>query len=127
MIRSLLALLALAAAGTPAPAADALTALTAYPAQPTLKGTDDAPQLAATGKLAAGIAPALTASPVPLPPLRNRLQDIPLLVHFMITRFAPRIGRKIEGVSQQTMNRLLDYGWPGNVRELENLARRLDV
>ncbi len=61
---------------------------------------------------------------MPLPPLRDRVEDIPLLVHFLVERFAARIGRRIEGVSEPTMARLSAYRWPGNIRELENLLER---
>ena len=59
-----------------------------------------------------------------LPPLRQRLEDVPPLAHFLVNKFAMRIGRRIDGVSQQTMQRLLGYSWPGNVRELENVLER---
>jgi PAS domain S-box-containing protein len=62
--------------------------------------------------------------PVRLPPLRQRRDDIPLLVHFLVTRFALRIGKHLDGVSRQTMQRLQEYPWPGNVRELENVLER---
>jgi PAS domain S-box-containing protein len=66
----------------------------------------------------------LSVFPLHLPPLRERQEDVPLLVHFLIGKFASRIGRKIDGVSQETMRRLLAYGWPGNIRELENVLER---
>ncbi len=66
----------------------------------------------------------LSVFPVPLPPLRERAEDIPLLVRFLLDRFAARIGKRIEGVSQQTMRRLAAYRWPGNIRELENVLER---
>jgi PAS domain S-box-containing protein len=66
----------------------------------------------------------LSVFPVPLPPLRERAEDIPLLVRFLVDRFAACIGKRIEGVSQATLRRLADYRWPGNVRELENVLER---
>jgi PAS domain S-box-containing protein len=66
----------------------------------------------------------LNVFPIQLPPLRERTEDIPLLVHFMVTKFATRIGKHIESVSKQAMERLLAYPWPGNVRELENILER---
>ncbi len=66
----------------------------------------------------------LSVFPLPLPPLRDRVEDIPLLVHFLVERFAARIGRRIEGVSEPTMARLSAYRWPGNIRELENVLER---
>ena len=62
--------------------------------------------------------------PIHLPPLRDRAQDIPLLVHFLVNSFMARIGKRIESVSQRTMEQLLAYRWPGNIRELENVLER---
>src|SRR5262249_7825198 len=66
----------------------------------------------------------LSVFPVRLPPLRARKEDVPLLVPFLLNKFAARIGRKIDGVREPTMRRLLAYPWPGNVRELENVLER---
>jgi transcriptional regulator with GAF, ATPase, and Fis domain len=66
----------------------------------------------------------LNVFPVHLPPLRNRRDDIPLLVHFLVNKFALQIGKHLDGVSQETMRRLQEYSWPGNVRELENVLER---
>jgi PAS domain S-box-containing protein len=66
----------------------------------------------------------LNVFPVRLPPLRERRQDIPLLVHFLVKKFALRIGKHLDSVSAATMQRLIDYPWPGNVRELENVLER---
>jgi PAS domain S-box-containing protein len=66
----------------------------------------------------------LSVFPLHLPPLRQRREDIPLLVHFLLDRFAMRIGKRIEGVGAETVARLEAYPWPGNVRELENVLER---
>jgi PAS domain S-box-containing protein len=66
----------------------------------------------------------LNVFPISLPPLRERKEDIPLLVYFLVQKFAARIGKRIDGVTEQTMRRLTDYPWPGNVRELENVLER---
>lgn len=66
----------------------------------------------------------LNVFPVHLPPLRDRPEDIPLLVHYLVNKFALRIGKHLDGVSQETMRRLQQYPWPGNVRELENVLER---
>ena len=66
----------------------------------------------------------LSVFPLQLPPLRNRREDIPPLVLFLVNKFAMRIGKRIDGVNQETMQRLLAYSWPGNVRELENVIER---
>ena len=66
----------------------------------------------------------LNVFPIALPPLRERKEDIPLLVHFLVQKFATRIGKRIDGVTEPTMRRLIDYPWPGNIRELENVLER---
>jgi transcriptional regulator with GAF, ATPase, and Fis domain len=66
----------------------------------------------------------LNVFPVALPPLRERREDIPLLVHFFVGRFAARIGKPIERIDEETMRLLCDYPWPGNIRELENVLER---
>jgi PAS domain S-box-containing protein len=66
----------------------------------------------------------LNVFPICLPPLRERRDDIPLLVHFLVNKFAQRIGKRLDGVGRQTMQRLQGYPWPGNIRELENVLER---
>jgi transcriptional regulator with GAF, ATPase, and Fis domain len=66
----------------------------------------------------------LNVFPVHLPPLRERADDIPLLVQYLIRKFATRIGKRVEAVSADTMSRFQAYRWPGNVRELENIVER---
>jgi PAS domain S-box-containing protein len=66
----------------------------------------------------------LNVFPVPLPPLRDRAEDIPLLAQFLVDKFATRTGRRVEAISQETIRRLIAYRWPGNIRELENVLER---
>jgi formate hydrogenlyase transcriptional activator len=66
----------------------------------------------------------LNVFPVQLPPLRERREDIPPLVHYFVRRFSLKIGRKITRIQRETMERLMNYSWPGNVRELENVIER---
>jgi PAS domain S-box-containing protein len=66
----------------------------------------------------------LNVFPVQLPPLRDRADDIPLLAHFLIKKFAARIGKRLDDIGPETMRRLQEYSWPGNVRELENVLER---
>ena len=66
----------------------------------------------------------LNVFPVALPPLRDRAGDVPLLVQFLVARFAARVGVRIESVGRATLERLNRYPWPGNVRELENVLER---
>jgi formate hydrogenlyase transcriptional activator len=65
--------------------------------------------------------------PIRVPALRERRDDIPLLVHFFVARFAREMGKRVDGVSSQTMERLVAYDWPGNVRELQNIIERAMV
>jgi transcriptional regulator with GAF, ATPase, and Fis domain len=66
----------------------------------------------------------LNVFPITIPPLRQRMEDIPLLVNHFIAKFNKKIGKKIETVSASTLNALQEYHWPGNVRELENVIER---
>ncbi|MGC2754966.1 sigma-54 interaction domain-containing protein [Candidatus Binatus sp.] len=66
----------------------------------------------------------LNVFPVQMPPLRERCEDIPPLVHYFVRRFSLKIGRKITRIQRETMERLMNYSWPGNVRELENVIER---
>jgi formate hydrogenlyase transcriptional activator len=56
--------------------------------------------------------------------LRERPEDIPLLVHFFANKFAQQMKRRIESVPKETMAALVSYHWPGNIRELQNLVER---
>jgi formate hydrogenlyase transcriptional activator len=69
----------------------------------------------------------LNVVPLTVPPLRERPLDVPLLVTYFISRFAKKFGRKIDGVSRETMERLTQYSWPGNIRELQNIVERAVV
>ncbi len=66
----------------------------------------------------------LAVVPIALPPLRDRREDIPLLVQHFIAKYDQRLGKKVERVDDEAMAMLLAYGWPGNIRELENLMER---
>jgi predicted ATPase/transcriptional regulator with GAF, ATPase, and Fis domain len=66
----------------------------------------------------------LNVLPLQMPPLRERQLDIPQLAMFFVSRFARRSGRKIEGVTQETIDLLMSYNWPGNIRELQNIIER---
>src|SRR5207237_3822564 len=63
--------------------------------------------------------------PIKLPPLRDRIEDIPQLVEFFLRRYNNRFRKRIQGVTDATMAMLKRYWWPGNIRELENLIERL--
>ena len=66
----------------------------------------------------------LNVFPINVPPLRERPDDIPLLVHFFANKFAQQMRRPIESVPKETMAALVAYHWPGNIRELQNLIER---
>jgi formate hydrogenlyase transcriptional activator len=66
----------------------------------------------------------LNVFPIALPSLRERTEDIPLLAHFFANKFMTRIGKRLQAISQRTMQRLVAYPWPGNIRELENILER---
>jgi len=66
----------------------------------------------------------LNVFPITAPPLRERMEDIALLVDFFVDKISRRLGKSIESIPVSVMNALLDYQWPGNVRELENVLER---
>jgi transcriptional regulator with GAF, ATPase, and Fis domain len=66
----------------------------------------------------------LNIFPITVPALRDRLEDIPLLVEFFVKKIAKRMGKTIEFISASVMHTLQNYHWPGNIRELENVLER---
>src|SRR5262249_16455514 len=66
----------------------------------------------------------LNVSPVVLPPLRERSDDIPLLARHFTQRFAQRMGRRIETIPAALLDALVRYSWPGNIREMQNVIER---
>lgn len=66
----------------------------------------------------------LNVFPLQVPPLRERKEDIPLLVEYFVHRFASKAGKKIRSVSKRTLQLLQSYPWPGNIRELQNVVER---
>jgi formate hydrogenlyase transcriptional activator len=66
----------------------------------------------------------LNVFPITVPPLRQRKDDIPLMVSAFIERYSRKLGKKIMSIRQDTMKALQDYPWPGNVRELESIIER---
>jgi PAS domain S-box-containing protein len=84
----------------------------------------DLTKAVAEGKFRPDLYYRLNVFPIALPPLRERPEDIALLVHYFVARYAAKIGRRITRVPQAVMHRLTGYAWPGNVRELENVIER---
>jgi formate hydrogenlyase transcriptional activator len=66
----------------------------------------------------------LSVFPIHLPALRERAEDIPLLVEYLAGRYAARSGRRLPGVSRRSIELLTAYDWPGNIRELQNVIQR---
>jgi DNA-binding NtrC family response regulator len=87
----------------------------------------DLRQLVAEGKFLEDLFYRLNVIPIEMPPLRERREDIPMLVEHFVHRFAERTGKKIDGVDEKAMAELSRYEWPGNVRELENTIERAVV
>ena len=69
----------------------------------------------------------LNVFPLEVPALRERPEDIPLLVNFFLSKFAKSLGKEVRGVSQASMENLSRYHWPGNIRELQNVIERAVV
>jgi formate hydrogenlyase transcriptional activator len=69
----------------------------------------------------------LNVIPIRIPPLRERPEDIPLLVRYFAQKYAHRMQKKVESISAASMRNLARWHWPGNVRELENLVERAVV
>jgi len=66
----------------------------------------------------------LNVFPIKLPPLRDRKEDVPLLVNYFVDRYATRAGKKIKHIQKKALEALQEYSWPGNVRELQNVIER---
>jgi len=66
----------------------------------------------------------LNVFPIAVPPLRERKEDIPLLVEYLIERYASKLGKKIRLIHQKTLDVFQAYDWPGNIRELQNVVER---
>jgi DNA-binding NtrC family response regulator len=87
----------------------------------------DLRQLVSDGKFLEDLFYRLNVIPIEMPPLRDRREDISLLVDHFVRRFAERTGKAIDGVDEKVMSELTHYEWPGNVRELENTIERAVV
>jgi transcriptional regulator with GAF, ATPase, and Fis domain len=84
----------------------------------------DLKQLIADGRFREDLYYRLAVVPIALPPLRERREDIPLLVKHFIEKYDLRLGKRVEGIEDEALELLLGYAWPGNIRELENLMER---
>ena len=84
----------------------------------------DLKALIAEGRFREDLYYRLAVVPIALPPLRDRREDVPLLVHHFIEKYNRRLGKKVSGIEDEALQLLLGYAWPGNIRELENLMER---
>jgi len=66
----------------------------------------------------------LNVFPIQLPVLRDRIDDIPLLVEYLVDRYAKKAGKRIRSISKDTLSLFRSYDWPGNIRELQNVVER---
>ncbi len=82
------------------------------------------PEAVQAGRFRSDLFYRLNVFPIELPPLRERRSDIPQLVAFCLSQFSKRLGKKIDGVSRESMENLVNYPWPGNIRELQNVIER---
>ncbi|HEY6100048.1 MAG TPA: sigma-54 dependent transcriptional regulator, partial [Anaeromyxobacter sp.] len=87
----------------------------------------DLPKLVKGGRFREDLFYRLNVINVPLPALRDRVDDVPLLAHHFLRRYADRLGKKVRTVSPEAIELLSGYRWPGNVRELENAIERAVV
>jgi DNA-binding NtrC family response regulator len=87
----------------------------------------DLTRLVKSGKFREDLFYRLNVINIPLPPLRERIEDVPLLAHHFLRRYAERLGKKVRTLAPEALELLCGYRWPGNVRELENAVERAVV
>jgi len=80
-----------------------------------------------SGRFRADLYYRLNVVPLRVPPLRERKEDIPLLVLYILERSSRSLGKDVRGIASESMRRLTEYSWPGNVRELQNVVERAVV
>jgi nitrogen regulation protein NR(I) len=84
----------------------------------------DLKALIAEGRFREDLYYRLAVVPIALPPLRERREDVPALVRHFVEKYDRRLGKRVEGVTEEALQLLMAYAWPGNIRELENLMER---
>jgi transcriptional regulator with GAF, ATPase, and Fis domain len=82
------------------------------------------PQRIAEGSFRDDLFYRLNVFPIEVPPLRERVEDVPLLVWRFVEEFSQMFGKRIEAISKDSMTALQQYSWPGNIRELRNVVER---
>jgi len=78
----------------------------------------------AAGAFRADLFYRLNVFPIHVPPLRNRKEDIPMLVEYFVKRYAEKAGKQISKIDKNTLKLCQSYHWPGNIRELQNIVER---
>jgi transcriptional regulator with GAF, ATPase, and Fis domain len=76
------------------------------------------------GKFRADLYFRLNVFPITVPPLRERIEDIPLLVKYFIDKYSKKIGKEVKSIRKNDLDTLVQYNWPGNIRELEHFIER---
>jgi DNA-binding NtrC family response regulator len=84
-------------------------------------------ELIKTGRFRADLFYRLNVVPVRIPPLRQRVEDIPLLIAHFIDKYNQKNSKQVSGLTREAKALMMAYGWPGNVRELENVVQRMIV
>jgi formate hydrogenlyase transcriptional activator len=84
----------------------------------------DLDKLVSEGKFRQDLLYRLNVVPITMPPLRERVADIPILVEYFIARFGKKMGKKFQTIENKTLKMMQAYEWPGNVRELQNVIER---
>ena len=87
----------------------------------------DLPRLVKAGRFREDLFYRLNVINIPLPSLRERAEDIPLLAHYFLRRYSDRLGKRVKTLAPEAVELLCGYRWPGNVRELENAIERAVV
>jgi formate hydrogenlyase transcriptional activator len=87
----------------------------------------DLGEAAAEGSFRSDLFYRLNVFPIFMPPLRQRREDIPILVEYFASRYAARFGKRFQSIEKSSMDRILAYSWPGNVRELQNVIERAAI
>ncbi|HJN52941.1 MAG TPA: sigma 54-interacting transcriptional regulator [Pseudomonadales bacterium] len=85
---------------------------------------EDLTELVRVGKFREDLFYRLNVYPITVPPLRDRIEDVPLLAHFCLKNLGARGGKTVNKIAESTMDKLVQYNWPGNVRELKNVIER---
>jgi formate hydrogenlyase transcriptional activator len=84
----------------------------------------DLPATISAGEFREDLFYRLNVFPIEIPPLRQRREDIPMLVQYFVDRYARELGKNIRTVSKETLDLFWSYTWPGNIRELRNVIER---